>query len=152
MLRNYGSVKKYHNEYIGLNSRLDEMQAAFLSIKLKSLDKINGHKRKLASLYLKHLKSDYMLPAVDDDYFDVYHIFNIRHKERDKLREYLKANRILTEIHYPVPPHKQKALSFLSGIEYPVSQEIHDTTLSLPVSSFHTEEDIFRVIDVLNKF
>lgn len=152
MLRNYGSSKKYYNEFVGMNSRLDEIQAAFLSIKLKSLDDINKHKRELASIYLTNLKEDFILPAINDDFFDVYHIFNIRHKRRDELKEYLNANNILTEIHYPVPPHKQKALSFLSNRKFPVSEEIHETTLSLPISTIHTREDIFKVVEVLNKF
>lgn len=152
MLRNYGSKKKYHNEYIGLNSRLDELQAAFLRIKLKLLDKINRHKRKLATIYLDELKEDFVLPVVDDNYKDVYHIFNIRHPKRDKLKDYLLKQGIKTEIHYPVPPHRQKALSFLSALSFPLSEEIHRTTLSLPVSYCHTEKDIYRVVEVLNKF
>jgi dTDP-4-amino-4,6-dideoxygalactose transaminase len=152
MLRNYGSSRRYYNEFIGMNSRLDEIQAAFLTIKLKSLDAINKHKRELASIYLSNLRADFILPAINDDYFDVYHIFNIRHERRDDLREYLRVNNINTEIHYPVPPHKQKALSFLSGKKFPVSEEIHRTTLSLPVSTIHTREDIFRVVEILNKY
>jgi dTDP-4-amino-4,6-dideoxygalactose transaminase len=151
-LRNYGSGKKYYNTYIGINSRLDEMQAAFLSIKLNALDEINKHKRKLAEIYLKNLKDDFILPEVAEDYFDVYHIFNIRHPQRDKLREYLQRNGIATEIHYPVPPHKQKALAFLSELSFPKSEEIHSTTLSLPISAFHTISDIERVVEVLNAF
>jgi dTDP-4-amino-4,6-dideoxygalactose transaminase len=152
MLRNYGSNKKYYNEFIGMNSRLDEIQAAFLIIKLKGLDMINEHKRKLASIYLSNIKGDFILPTIHDDFFDVYHIFNIRHARRDKLKEYLKKNNINTEIHYPLPPHKQKALSFLSDLKFPISEEIHNTTLSLPISTIHTTDDIYRVIEVLNRF
>lgn len=152
MLRNYGSDKKYYNELIGLNSRLDEIQAAFLITKLKSLDIINTHKRELASIYITNLKKDYILPVTHADYYDVYHIFNIRHKKRDALKEYLKKSNINTEIHYPVPPHKQKAYSFLAKLKFPVSEEIHNTTLSLPISTIHTREDIYRVVDVLNRF
>jgi dTDP-4-amino-4,6-dideoxygalactose transaminase len=151
-LRNYGSLKKYYNEYPGINSRLDEIQAAFLLTKLESLDKINKHKRELANIYLSTLKEDFILPSVHKDYYDVYHIFNVRHKKRDELREYLKKNNILAEIHYPVPPHKQKALSFLSTGSFPVSEEIHSTTLSLPVSAFHTPDDICMVVEVMNRF
>lgn len=151
-LRNYGSKEKYVNELVGYNSRLDEVQAGFLSIKLKRLDEINTHKRKLASLYLKHLKSDYVLPNVDEDYFDVYHIFNIRHPKRDELKVYLLRNEIKTEIHYPIPPHRQQAMKgFIKG-DFPISEEIHQTTLSLPVSFAHTEDDILNVIEALNKF
>jgi dTDP-4-amino-4,6-dideoxygalactose transaminase len=135
-----------------LNSRLDEIQASFLITKLKSLDKINSHKRDLATIYLTNLKNDFVLPVTHDDFYDVYHIFNIRHEKRDALKEYLKQNDIITEIHYPLPPHKQKALSFLSGLSFPVSEEIHSTTLSLPISTIHSREDIYRIVDVLNRF
>jgi dTDP-4-amino-4,6-dideoxygalactose transaminase len=152
MLRNYGSSKKYYNEFVGLNSRLDEIQAAFLTIKLKSLDLINTHKRELASIYLTNLKEDFILPTVRNGYYDTYHIFNIRHSKRNELKEYLLKNNIHTEIHYPVPPHKQKALSFLSNKKYPVSEEIHDTTLSLPISPIHSKDDIYKVVDIMNRF
>ncbi len=151
-LRNYGSRKKYYNDYIGYNSRIDELQAAFLRIKLRFLDEINEHKRKLASIYLKNLADDFIKPVVSEDYYDVYHIFNIRHKKRDSLREYLLANGIITEIHYPIPPHKQKAMKGIIAGEYPISEEIHNTTLSLPISYFHTEEDIIKVCEVMNRW
>jgi len=152
-LRNYGSDKKYYNELVGYNSRLDEMQAAFLSIKLKRLDEINSHKRKLASIYLKNLKADFIKPVVDSDYFDVYHIFNIRHPKRDELKEYLFKNNIKTEIHYPVSPNNQVALKNLfKNQQFPISEEIHNTTLSLPISFFHSEEDVIRVIEAMNHF
>jgi dTDP-4-amino-4,6-dideoxygalactose transaminase len=151
-LRNYGSKTKYINEVVGFNSRLDEIQAGFLSVKLRSLDKINEHKRKLAKLYLEELKNDFIMPIVDTDYFDVYHVFNIRHKNRDKLREYLLKKEIKTEIHYPVSPNKQGALLNLLPNDCPLSEEIHETTLSLPMSYFHTEKDVFNVIKVLNEF
>lgn len=152
-LRNYGSHKKYYNEYIGLNSRLDEIQAAFLSVKLEALDHINAHKQKLAGMYLKGLKDDYVLPQVNPDYTDVYHIFNIRHPRRNELKAYLLAQGIGTEIHYPVPPHQQQALKeVLKDQHYPISEEIHRTTLSLPCSYCHTEQDIEQVIEKLNAF
>lgn len=151
-LRNYGSKIKYQNDYVGYNSRLDEVQAGFLSVKLKSLDKINAHKKKLADLYFKGLKEDFVLPFKSPDYEDVYHIFNIRHPERDRLKDYLLRNGIKTDIHYPIPPHKQKAMQGIFNGEYPISEEIHKTTLSLPISFGHTESDIIKVIDTLNKF
>jgi dTDP-4-amino-4,6-dideoxygalactose transaminase len=153
-LRNYGSDKKYYNELIGYNSRLDEVQAGFLSVKLKKLDKINGHKRELAQIYHQHLKADFIKPQVHPDYFDVFHIYNIRHEKRDALKEYLLKNGIKTEIHYPVPPHQQKAMSgVLSGNEtYPISTKIHETTLSLPISYFHQKDDLLKVVEVMNKF
>lgn len=153
-LRNYGSGTKYYNEIIGFNSRLDEVQAGFLSIKLSKLNEINEHKRKLANLYLKNLKNEFIMPLIQPDYYDVYHIFNIRHPERDKLRKYILENGVKTEIHYPVPPHRQKALEGIIGPEekYPVSELIHSSTLSLPISYGHTENDIMKVIEIMNQF
>jgi dTDP-4-amino-4,6-dideoxygalactose transaminase len=151
-LRNYGSEKKYQNDYVGYNSRLDEVQAAFLSVKLKFLTEITNHKRKLASIYLSGLKKDFICPVVSEDYFDVYHIFNIRHPKRDVLKDYLLQHGIKTEIHYPIPPHKQNAMQGIISGNYPISEEIHRTTLSLPISYGLTENDAHRVVDELNKF
>lgn len=152
-LRNYGSTKKYYNDHIGYNSRLDEVQAAFLSIKLKSLDQINSHKRELAVLYSKNLHSQFIKPIYQEDYFDVFHIYNIRHQKRDKLRAYLLDHGIKTEVHYPVPPHKQKALmSYFEKAHYPIAEEIHSTTLSLPISFYHSQAEIQYIIEVMNKF
>jgi dTDP-4-amino-4,6-dideoxygalactose transaminase len=153
MLRNYGSQKKYYNEIVGFNSRLDEMQAGFLTVKLKKLDNINNHKRKLAQLYLKNLSDKFIKPVWDINSFDVFHIFNIRHQERDQLKEYLLTRGIKTEIHYPIPPHKQKAMQgILNKSNYHISEEIHSTTLSLPISFYHSEDDIFKVIETLNEY
>ena len=152
-LRNYGSDRKYYNELIGVNSRLDEMQAAFLNVKLKALDQINSHKRKLAAIYQREIKSDFIRPVVHPDYEDVFHIYNIRHPERDRLKIFLEENGVKTEIHYPVAPHRQKALQpYFAGQEYPIASLIHETTLSLPISYYHTEDDVHRVIEVLNRF
>lgn len=152
-LHNYGSKIKYHNKYIGFNSRLDEIQARFLSVKLPYLNAITEHKRRLANLYHEGLKSGFIKPVQHQDYFDVYHIFNIRHKERDRLRAHFLANGIKTEIHYPIPPHMQEAyINIFEDQHFPISEEIHKTTLSLPISYFHSENDIERVIEVANKF
>ncbi|MDR3626324.1 MAG: DegT/DnrJ/EryC1/StrS family aminotransferase [Ignavibacteriaceae bacterium] len=152
-LRNYGSDIKYYNEVVGYNSRLDEIQAGFLLIKLKRLDEINNHKRNLAQVYLDNLKDDFIKPCIDKDYYDVYHVFNIRHEKRDLLKEYLLKNNIKTDIHYPVPPHKQKAMKgFITEQEFPISEEIHRTTLSLPISYSHSIEEIYKVVEVLNRF
>jgi dTDP-4-amino-4,6-dideoxygalactose transaminase len=133
-LRNYGSEVKNYFDMVGFNSRLDELQAAFLIIKLHRLDEI-------------------IKPVVDKDFYDVYHIFNVRHPRRDTLKEYLKNNGIETQIHYPVPPHKQKALmGIINDDRFPISEEIHNTTLSLPISFYHQEDDIYRVVEVMNKF
>jgi dTDP-4-amino-4,6-dideoxygalactose transaminase len=151
-LRNYGSEIKYENEYIGYNSRLDEIQAGFLLIKLAALKSINEHKRELAKLYLENLKKDFILPVVEKDYYDVYHIFNIRSPLRDRLRTFLLDHGITTEIHYPIAPHNQKAMRGIIDEKYPISEEIHATTLSLPISYFHKSDDIMRVIETLNSF
>lgn len=152
-LRNYGSERKYYNEVVGLNSRLDEMQAAFLSVKLRYLDVINAHKRKLASVYSANLKEDFIKPQSHEDYFDVFHIYNVRHENRDELKGYLLKHQVGTEIHYPVAPHKQLAMrGILDSGRFPISEEIHATTLSLPISFFHTEDDILKVIEIMNKF
>jgi dTDP-4-amino-4,6-dideoxygalactose transaminase len=152
-LRNYGSFVKYYNEYIGTNSRLDEVQAGFLRVKLRKLEELTAHKRRLAGIYFDRLDPEkFVLPKRDPDFLDVYHIFNIRHRERNRLREYLLSEGIVTEIHYPVAPHRQKAmLGRLSG-DYPVSEMIHETTLSLPISFAHSESDIHQVCDVLENF
>jgi len=153
-LRNYGSKKKYYNELIGVNSRLDELQAGFLRIKLKSLDKINKHKNKLASIYNEELSDNkFIKPLIDNNYYHIYHIYNIRHNERDKLKIYLENKGIKTDIHYPVAPNKQQAMSgILDGQETPIAQEIHSTTLSLPLSYCHSEKDILSVCKALKDF
>jgi dTDP-4-amino-4,6-dideoxygalactose transaminase len=153
-LRNYGSKKKYSNELIGINSRLDELQAGFLRIKLKYIDKINMHKNRLAAIYNTNLlDSKFIKPLVDDNYFHVYHIYNIRHEERDRLKSYLETKGIKTEIHYPVAPNKQQAMiGLIDKDETPIAEEIHATTLSLPISSSHSEGDILYTCKVLNQF
>ncbi len=153
LLRNYGSENKNVNEVVGVNSRLDELQAAFLTVKLHSLDQINQHKQKLAGMYQKGLHPAFIRPVMHTDYNDVHHIYPVRHPQRDKLRRHLLEYGIQTEIHYPVPPHRQEALkAFFPGQSFPLSEEIHASTLSLPISTMHTGEDIWKVIDVMNKF
>ncbi len=152
-LRNYGSTVQYQNDLIGTNQRLDELQAVLLRIKLTKLDAINLHKRQLAKIYQDNLSDKFIKPVVRPDFYDVYHIYNIRHPRRDQLRQYLLDHEIQTAIHYPTPPHKQPALSDLfRGQSFPLSEEIHATTLSLPISYSHTNEDIARVVEVMNKF
>ncbi|SKA17234.1 DegT/DnrJ/EryC1/StrS family aminotransferase [Sediminibacterium ginsengisoli] len=153
LLRNYGSGKKYHNQIPGWNSRLDEIQAAFLQIKLQSLNEMNRHKQELAAIYRAGLNSSFILPVEEPDHSDVYHIFAIRHPDRDKLRAYLAENGIGTEVHYPVPPHRQQALAaYFTGQEFPVSEEIHRTVLSLPCSAAHTQEQVREVAELMNRF
>lgn len=152
-LRNYGSERKYYNDVIGVNSRLDELQAAFLSVKLRHLDEINGHKRKLASLYQVNLKDDFIKPQVHPDYFDVFHIYNVRHPRRDELKAFLLKHNVGTEVHYPVAPHKQVAMQgILDSAHFPISEEIHATTISLPISFFHTEDDVEKITELMNKY
>lgn len=151
-LRNYGSEKKYHNELIGYNSRLDELQAAFLNIKLRALDEINKHKKYLADIYFSKLDSNFTKPVRSVDHEDVFHIFNIRHEERDNLKNYLFKHGISTEIHYPIPPVNQVAMKGIIDGHFPISEKIHNTTLSLPISYFHTSENIHFICDVANQF
>lgn len=152
-LRNYGSEKKYYNKYIGLNSRLDEIQAGFLSIKLKYLDEINSHKRKLADIYNSTLSDKYIKPIEIDGYYDTFHIYPIRFSNRNKLKEFLFENGVKTEIHYPKSPHRQAGFKGLLGKkEYPISDEIHNTILSLPISYMHSEKDVKTVINLMNSF
>ncbi|WP_276348696.1 DegT/DnrJ/EryC1/StrS family aminotransferase [Daejeonella sp. JGW-45] len=153
-LRNYGSDKKYYNKYTGINSRLDELQAAFLRIKLRHLDDLNSHKVSLANIYLSTISNkSIILPIVQKNIADVWHIFNIRHDKRDGLRQYLLANGIKTEVHYPLAPHRQTACNGLfGGLHFPIADEIHRTTLSLPVSIIHTKRDAEYIAEALNSY
>jgi len=151
--RNYGSDKRYYNTYLGMNSRLDEIQAAFLIVKLKALDAINKHKQQLAKQYIATLTESVQKPVLQTSFCDVFHIFNILHPNRDELADYLKDRGIFTSIHYPVPPHKQQAASGLfKDASFPVSEHIHNQTLSLPISYSHTEEDIAKVVRTINQY
>jgi dTDP-4-amino-4,6-dideoxygalactose transaminase len=150
--RNYGSKVKYRNDVLGVNSRLDELQAAFLRVKLRRLDQINEHKRSLAAAYLQGIKGGFVLPATQVGFSDIYHIFAIRHSDRDKLRRFLLDRGVKTEIHYPVSPNKQPAMKNILDERCPISEEIHSTILSLPISFFHTEDDIAEVCTLLRDF
>lgn len=154
VMRNYGSRVKYYNEVVGVNSRLDELQAALLRVKLRYLDDLIAHKRRLAALYYDALAdAKVILPLREDDVNShVYHIFNIRHPKRDALREYLLNLGIKTEIHYPVAPVNQKAMQGILSGPTPIAEEIHATTLSLPISGFHTETDVEYVAETIKKF
>ena len=151
MIRNYGSSEKYVNRVPGANSRLDEIQAAFLNVKLDHLDQINRHKRELADIYFKMITGDVILPLRQDQYHDVFHIFQIRLKKRDDVKRKLLERGISTEIHYPIPPHQQQAMKGQLGDSYPVAEEIHQTVLSLPASVCHTASDIEIVANELNR-
>jgi dTDP-4-amino-4,6-dideoxygalactose transaminase len=158
-LGNYGSNKKYINEYQGLNSRMDELQAAFLNIKLKYLDAENQHRRKIAQYYLNNIKHpNITLPNFNNNstlnpqpstLSHVWHLFVIRHINRNKLQQYLSKNGIQSLIHYPIPPHKQLAYKEWNDLSLPISEKIHDEVLSLPISPVMTvyeQEIITKVI------
>jgi dTDP-4-amino-4,6-dideoxygalactose transaminase len=153
-IANYGSHKKYVNRYKGLNSRMDEIQAAVLDVKLKYLDEDNARRRAIAHRYIQEIKNDKIIlpeiPANDKEH--VWHIFVIHTKERDKLQQYLKDNGIETLIHYPIPPHKQEAYKEWNNLSFPITEQIHREVLSLPMSPVLTEEEIDTVINVLNNY
>lgn len=150
--RNYGSRLKYVNEYVGVNSRLDELQAALLRVKLRGLAALTEHKRRLAEIYFANLPSWLALPQRVPDEYDVFHIFGIRHPARDALRAYLLERKVKTEIHYPIPPHRQKAMAGILGGDYPIADELHRTELSLPISAGHTATDIEAVCERIAGF
>uniref|UniRef100_A0A7C4VV60 DegT/DnrJ/EryC1/StrS family aminotransferase n=1 Tax=Fervidobacterium pennivorans TaxID=93466 RepID=A0A7C4VV60_FERPE len=154
-LRNYGSIKKYHHVYKGHNSRLDEMQAAFLRVKLNYLDKWNEERRKIAKLYLENIKNEsIILPKEADSRKHVWHLFVIRTKKRDELQKYLEEKEIGTLIHYPIPMHLQKAYSDFNMKEgdLPIAEKISKEVLSLPMWPGMTEGQIQYVIDTLNNW
>lgn len=151
-LRNYGSKQKYVNKYVGVNSRLDELQAALLRVKLKHLDAMTEHKRTLAEVYFKNLPDWLSLPNQKPDEYDVFHIFGIRYKERDKLKSWLLEQGVKTEIHYPIPPHKQEAMQGILQGEYPIADKLHATELSLPISIGHTSNDIEQITFIIERF
>lgn len=156
MLGNYGSREKYVHKYLGTNSRLDEMQAAFLRVKLQKLNKWNEFRGKVADRYINEIKNPLVkLPFPSDaTYRNVWHIFSIRCKNRDNLKEYLKRNKIETMIHYPTPIHMHQAYECLNIKEgaYPISEEIAKTELSLPMYYGITEKEVSYVIDIINAY
>lgn len=153
-LRNYGSREKYHNLYKGVNSRLDEMQAALLSVKLKYLDMENATRREIARNYLAGIKNGKLIlpqePACPESH--VWHLFVVRTKKRDKFREYLSDAGIETLVHYPIPPHKQAAFKEWNKLKYPVTEEICETTVSIPLHPAMTEKEVEAVIDACNAY
>ncbi|MFH0874135.1 MAG: DegT/DnrJ/EryC1/StrS family aminotransferase [Candidatus Komeilibacteria bacterium] len=152
-LANYGSHKKYHNNYKGVNSRLDELQAAVLSVKLKYLDQENARRREIAHKYLAGINNPgLILPASASEESHVWHLFVVRTEQREAFGQHLLANGIETLIHYPVPPHKQPAFREWSQLSYPISEQIHRTVISLPLYPSLTEEEIAKIITVCNSF
>jgi len=153
LLCNYGSKEKYTNKIIGFNSRLDDMQAAFLSIKLKALDKDNQRRRTIAKTYLEGIKnSKIKLPFYDGSKNHVFYAFVVEVEDRAHFSEYLNKNQIQYLIHYPIPPHQQDALQSFSYFNLPLTEKIHKRIISLPISPVMSDKDIQTVIDVLNTY
>jgi len=152
-LRNYGSEKKYHNEYIGTNSRLDELQASFLNVKLPHLNAENDKRKVIAKRYIFEVKNDKLkLPFWGFSDNHVFHLFVVRTSNRNNLHNYLNQNGIETLIHYPIPPHKQKALSEWNNLTFPITEKIHEQVLSLPMSPILTEQEVDFIIHTLNQY
>lgn len=153
ILANYGSSKKYVFEYVGLNSRLDEIQAAVLREKLPYLDRDNNYRKELAKLYSTGIRNPKIkFPVTLDWDSNVVHIFPIFTTERDRLKKYLDDNGVQTLIHYPIPPHKQKCYSQWSDLQLPVTEQIHNQELSLPISPVMSRDEAMRVIELLNSW
>lgn len=153
-LANYGSSKKYVFDYCGYNSRMDEVQAAFLSVKIKYLLSENARRREIADYYCKNITNPKItLPSQPTDKMEhVHHIFVVRTAERDALQQYLADNGVQTLIHYPTPPHQQQCYEQWNSLSYPITELIHREVLSLPISPVLTDEEVKQVVELLNKF
>lgn len=150
-LGNYGSKQKYIHQWQGLNSRLDELQAAVLRVKLKRLDADNEKRKQVAQFYLHHIKNPgVILPHVAADH--VWHLFVVRCADRDRLQQHLAQHEIQTIIHYPVPPHQQEAYATYKNLSLPITEQIHREVLSLPISPVMTADEMRAVTDAVNKF
>lgn len=150
MLRNYGSEVKYHHELKGLNSRMDSLQAAFLRVKLRRLDEFNDRRRGVAARYLDHLGGELVLPVVPEWAEPVWHLFVVRHPQRDLLQERLAAAGVDTLIHYPIPPHRSGAYAEYAGAALPIADQLADEVLSLPIGPHLPLEDADRVTDAVH--
>jgi len=152
-LRNYGSHEKYKNLFQGVNSRLDEIQAAMLNVKLNHLEDEIVHRRKVAKAYLEGINNKViMLPTKKNDSAHVWHVFVVRCEKREALQRYLADNGVQTLIHYPIPPHKQQAYADWNELSYPTSEKIHNEVLSLPIGPTLNNADINKVIMLCNSF
>ena len=152
-LRNYGSKVKYQNLYQGLNSRMDELQAAILDAKLPLLEKDNEHRREIADYYRQHITNPkIILPQSKFREGHVFHVFAVRTAERDRFQSYLSENGVQTVIHYPVPPHKQPAYKELNHLSFPITEQIHREIISLPISPVMSQEEIQELVEIVNKF
>lgn len=151
-LANYGSSKKYTFRYTGRNSRLDEIQAAILNVKLKYIDRDNEARKKVAKYYMDNIKNpDIVLPVVKDWDSNVFHIFPVRCQQRDQLQNYLTANGVQTLIHYPIPPHKQECYNEWNYLSLPITEQIHNEELSLPISPVLRDDEVKQVVKLINK-
>lgn len=152
-LANYGSKVKYVNEYAGLNSRLDEIQAAVLNVKLKYLDADTQKRREIASAYLRGMNNPLItLPQVVDDEAHVWHLFVVRTSDREAFQNYLTNCGIQSLIHYPIPPHQQKAYAHLNNLTFPITEKIHNEVISLPISPVMADREVEEVIRVVNAY
>lgn len=157
-LRNYGSHVKYENLYLGINSRLDEVQAAMLSVKLKLLDADNQRRREIAQYYVSNIVNDAIcLPfakgtVIKEMKSHVWHIFAVRTVDRKKLQEYLSENEIQTVIHYPIPPHKQEAYKQWNNRSFPLTEKIHNEIISLPISPVMGDNEYRKVVEIINAY
>lgn len=152
-IANYGSDRKYHHIYKGVNSRLDEIQATVLDIKLAHLDADNAKRREIAKIYRKSITNPkIILPQAYDENACVWHCFVVRTDKRDEFQQYLSDNGVQTIIHYPTPPHKQGAYKEWENHSYPVSEEIHRTIISLPISPVMSDEEVNKVVGVVNAY
>lgn len=152
-LRNYGSHKKYENLYQGVNSRLDEIQAAMMRVKLPYLEEETTRRQNIAQLYRSHIKNPFVkLPRVENESAHVWHLFVVRSEVREQLQQWLSEQDIQTLIHYPIPPHKQKAYPELQNYRLPLTEQIHQQVLSLPMDPTMSDEAVARVIDAVNGF
>ena len=153
-MANYGSAEKYVNEYKGRNSRMDEIQAAVLCVKLPQLDNDNERRREIAHMYDTGIVNPLITKPLVAKHPEenVYHIYPVRCPKRDELAAHLKQQDIQTVVHYPIPPHKQKAYKEWNDEKYRISERIHSEILSLPISPVMTDEQVQRVIDAVNTF
>ena len=152
-LRNYGSNEKYVFDYQGYNSRLDEIQAAILSLKLPNLDKENEYRRSIAKRYLKEITNDkIILPNNNSVNQDAWHLFIVRTDERDKFRAFLSEKGIGSDVHYPIPPHKQLAYQEWQNLSFPITEKIHQEAVSLPLNTALTEKEISYIIQNINQY
>ena len=152
-LRNYGASTKYVNEILGFNSRLDELQAAFLNCKLPYLDVDNERRRAIAKKYIAEINNEKIsLPKYDGSDNHIFHLFVVRVENRNGFIDYLNRNGIGHLIHYPIPPHKQEALSEFSHLSFPTTEKIHNEVLSIPISPIMIREDVDEVISTLNNY